>query len=158
MQKSLARLPYVNSVTYYPNYGRLESDNQILLNAQNHYVFIVLEMPKLTEDSFLISRNMNIKINCFASNSIPEILSGKSSNYNSENQVSFNIQSELQHSSRTIFIECPGTKYEIEAKNVSQELSNAIKNQFTNLLNKYNEPESKAAYVTNVETTDSLSR
>ena len=53
--------------------------------------------------------------------------------------VSFTIHSKLQHSSRTLCIECPGTEYEHEVKNISHELSEAFKKQFENLMNKNNE-------------------
>ncbi|MBN1974794.1 MAG: hypothetical protein JW787_14230 [Sedimentisphaerales bacterium] len=133
IQKSLSRLPYVNIVTYcsdtyWPEPGGVLPD-----------VFIVLDMPVLNEDSFLLSREMNVKIDCEASSSISEVLSDSIDNASSGPVVPFKIQSELQHSSRTFCIECPGTEYEKEAKNIAHELTAALKKQFENLLNKYGE-------------------
>jgi hypothetical protein len=98
-----------------------------------------MDMPQLIEDKFLMNREMQVKIDCYASSSISDISSDPNNQISSESNASFTIQSKLQHTSKTLCIECPGTEYENEIKNISHEFSEAFKKQFDNLLNKSEE-------------------
>ncbi len=133
IQQSFARLPYVDSVIYY-SYGHTPEPGGLMPD-----VFITLDMPEMNENIFLFSREMQLKIDCTASSSFSEVLSDSVNNISSDIIVPFKIQSELQHASKTICIECPGTEYEHEVKNITRELTEAMKKQFENLLNKYDE-------------------
>jgi len=133
IQKSLAKLPYVNSVSYYKNNKLSKSD------VEQSDFYITLDMPELTEDRFLLNRTMQVKVNCDASSSIYDIFPDPNDKLNSESIEPFTIQSQLQHTSKSLCIECPGTEYKHEVENITQELSKAIKNQFENLMNKNRE-------------------
>ena len=133
MQQNLLKLPYVKSVSYYSSGFQPEPED----NPSD--VYIILEMPELIEDTFILNRKMQVKINCAASNSISEILPDSTEKSSLGPKITFEIKSEIQHISSAWCIECPGTEYEHEVKNVSSELTKAIKKQFDNLLNKYEE-------------------
>ena len=132
MQKDLAKLPYVDSVSYY------FSGRQPEMDAVKPDVVITFDMPELIEDKFILSRQMQVKINCTASSYVSEI-PGTAGNASSGQAVPIKIKSELQHTGTSLCIECPGTEYEQEAKNISRKLSEAFEKQFDNLLDKYGE-------------------
>lgn len=129
-QKSLACLPYVESVTYY-SYGTGPESGDYLPD-----VFITIDMPEISENNFLNSRNLQATIQWQADSSLCGNLS-----CSFEGDICptlrFNIESELHHSSRMTGIESPQARYKLEAKNVSGELFRSIKKQFENLLDKY---------------------
>ena len=133
MLQSFAELPYVDSVSYY-SYGHRPKRTSLSPD-----VLITLDMPQLTEDKFLLSRQMQVKIECVASSVVSEASSDSGDKSSSSPLVPFQIKSEIQHAGTTLCIECPGTEYEQEAKNISRELTNAIRKQFDNLLRKYDE-------------------
>ncbi|MBN2589902.1 MAG: hypothetical protein JXA96_08560 [Sedimentisphaerales bacterium] len=128
IQNSLFKLPYVETVTCYMNNALPDP------NTEKADIFISLKISELKEDKFLLTREMNVKINCAASNSISEALSESSRNVATDSIDSFTIKSQLHHTSKTISIECPGTEYEHEVENISNVLTDAFKTQFKNLL------------------------
>ena len=130
MQKSLVELPYVDSVSFY-SFGNRPEPNE------SPDVFITLEMPELIEQTFLLDRQMRVKIACSASSTFSEAPANAEESANYGSIVPFNIKSELQHTSSSFCIECPGTERRLEAKNISNVLTNAISKQFENLLDKY---------------------
>ena len=131
MLRSLAKLPYVNYAAYYSYGNKPESE------LSQPDVLIALEIPELIEDKFLLSRQMQVKIDCVASSPVSVTLSNSGNNISSGSTVPFIIKSELASVSRTLCIECPGMEYEQEVKNISHELTEAIRKQFDNLQRKY---------------------
>lgn len=142
IQKSLYKLPYVETVTCYM------SDELPDPNAEQPNIFISLKISDLKEDKFLLARNMDVKIYCAASSSISEALSESGRNSTSGQADSFTIKSQLHHISKTLCIECPGTEYEHEVKNISNVLTEAFKKQFENQI-KNSEKPSEVLYGTN---------
>lgn len=130
IQKSLIKFPYINSVSCRSNI-QLSEPNDVTSDF-----FITLEMTEQIESKFFLNREMQVKIKCFASSSFLDVLSESCNNISSESIVSFTIKSQLQHTSRTLCVECPGTEYEHEVKNISHELTEAFKKQFDNVMNK----------------------
>jgi len=129
-QKSLARLPYVETVAYYP-YGTWPESGGLLPD-----VFITIDMPDVNESNLLHSRNLQATIEWQASSSMFGSLS-RSFETSSSPIVQFNIESELNHVSKMIGIESKRAIYKLEARNISSELFQSIKKQFDNLLDKY---------------------
>ena len=128
IQKTLSELPYISSVSCY-------SKNKIPEpKEEKKELFISLEIPEKEENKFLLNRKLDIKINCAASGSISNILSDTDKYTSNEDNNSFIIQSNLLHASETLCIECPGTEYEHEVKNISQVLTEAFTKQFENLM------------------------
>jgi hypothetical protein len=129
-QKSLARLPYVESITYY-SYGiRPESGGSL------PDVFITIDMPEINENIFLNSRDIQATIKWRAGSSVFGDLPDSFED-DSFPMVRFNIESELRYVSNMMGIESPQASYKLEAKNVSGELFKSIKKQFENLLDKH---------------------
>lgn len=129
-QKSLILLPYIESVTYY-SYGTWPQSGDLLPD-----VFITIDMPVFSEKDLFRSRNLKATVKWQASNSIFDSLS-RSFDADSSPIVRFNIESELNHISNVVGIESPQAKYKLEAKNISAELTQSIRKQFENLLDKY---------------------
>jgi len=129
-QKSLASLPYVETVTYY-SYGTRPESGGLLPD-----VFIVIDMPEFSESNLLNSRNLQATIEWQAGS----LMSGNLScsfDDDSCSIVRFSIESELNHVSKMTGIESPQARYKLEAKSISGELIQSIKKQFENLLDKY---------------------
>jgi hypothetical protein len=132
LQISLAKLPYVETITYY-SYGQ-----EPVKNDKIPEILITLEMSGLKKNTFLLSHETDLKIDCEAISQIPESLPDLIDNTTSSGHiVPFKIQSELLHTSKSLSIECPGTEYQHEVKNISGEITRAITTQFENLLDKY---------------------
>ena len=129
-QKSLARLPYVETVEYYP-YGTRPESGGLLPD-----VFITIDMPQVDENKLLYSRDLQARIEWQASSSMFGDLSRWFED-DSSPLVRFSIESELDHVSIMVGIENPRAEYKLEAKNISGELTQSIKKQFENLLDKY---------------------
>ena len=125
-QKSLARLPYVETVTYY-SYGTRPESGGLLPD-----VFITIDMPEFNESNLLHSRDLQATIKWQAGSSMFEDMSGSWSP-----TIRFSIESELNHVSKMTGIESPQARYKLEAKNISGELTQSIKKQFENLLDKF---------------------
>jgi hypothetical protein len=129
-QKSLARLPYVEKVTYC-SYGTRPESGGLLPD-----IFINIDMPEVSESNFLNSRELLATIEWQAGSSMFENLP-RSFEDDSYPNVQFSIESELNHVGRMTGIESPQARYKLEAKNISGELIQSIKKQFENLLDKY---------------------
>ncbi len=129
-QKSLARLPYVETVTYY-SYGTRPESGGLLPD-----VFITINMPEFSESNFLNSRDLQATIEWQAGSSMCGNLSCSFEDDWSPT-VRFSIESELNHVGKMTGIESPQARYKLEAKNISGELIQSIKKQFENLLDKY---------------------
>jgi hypothetical protein len=129
-QKALIRLPYIESVTYY-SYGTWPEKGGLLPD-----VFITIDMPVFSEKDLFRSRKINATVKWQAGNSVFDNLS-RSFDADSSPIVKFNIESELNHISSLVGIESPQAKYKLESKNISAELTQSIRKQFENLLDKY---------------------
>ncbi len=129
-QKSLAQLPYVDKVAYYP-FGTWPKPGGLLPD-----VFITIDMPRVNEKHFLRCRQLKAVIKWKAGSSM---FTGPSHSANSYTPpvVKFNIESQLEHDSRMVGIESPQAKYKLEANNISSEMIKSISKQFENLLDKY---------------------
>jgi hypothetical protein len=99
-------------------------------------VYITIDMPEVSENIFLNSRDLQATIKWRAGSSMFGDLP-RSFEEDSFPMVRFNIESELHHVSNMIGIESPQARYKLEAKNVSGELFHSIKKQFENLLDKH---------------------
>jgi hypothetical protein len=135
-QKSLVQLPYVKEVTYYP-FGTWPKPGGLLPD-----VFITINMPQVTEKSFLHSRNLKAIIKWTAGSSI---FAGTSYPDHSDTfpVVRFDIESELEHESQMFGIESSKAKYMLAADDICNEMIKSISKQFENLLDKYGQmPES----------------
>ncbi len=144
IQKSLYKLPYVETVTCYT--GNELPDP----NAEQPDIFISLKISDLKEDKFLLARKMDVKIYCAASSSISEAISESGRNTTSETTDLFTIKSQLHHISETLSIECPGTEYEHEVKNISHILTETFRKQFETQI-KNSKESSEVLYGTNTE-------
>ena len=129
-QKSLAQLPYVGEVAYYP-YGTWPKPGGLLAD-----VFITMSMPEATEKSFIRSRNFKAIIKWTAGSSI---FAGTSHADQTDmlEVVRFDIESQLEHESRTFGIESPQARYKLAANSICGEMIGSISKQFENLLDKY---------------------
>ena len=131
-QRSLARLPYVEKVSYYP-YGTWPQNGGLLPD-----VFITMDMPEFNEDNLLHNHKLEVKIELQAGNSL---FGSSSDSFDTDKcpVLQFNIESELRHSSKMVGLESPKAKYKLEANNISGELIKSIRKQFENLLDRYGE-------------------
>ncbi len=144
VQKTLFILPYVDKVTCYTKKQLPDS------NSVQPDLFIALEMQDMNEDKFLLNRKINVKIMCSASSSISDALSDSRHNTTAGKIDSFTIKSQLHYTSATFCIECPGTEYEHEVKDISHILTEAIRKQFEIQI-KNNEKTSEILYGSDTE-------
>jgi len=129
-QKSLAQLPYVSKVTYYP-YGTRPKPGGHLPD-----VFITINMPQVNEKTFLHSRYFKAIIKWTAGSSIFAGTSHSVNNYTPP-VVQFEIESQLEHESEMFGIESSRAKYKLAADSICREMIKSISKQFENLLDKY---------------------
>ncbi len=129
-QKSLAQLPYVSKVTYYP-FGTRPKPGGHLPD-----VFITINMPQVNEKTFLRSRYFKAIIKWTAGSSIFAGTSHSVNNYTAP-VVKFDIESQLDHESEMFGIESSRTKYKLAADGICREMAKSISKQFENLLDKY---------------------
>ncbi|MHC4323502.1 MAG: hypothetical protein ACYSUX_04430, partial [Planctomycetota bacterium] len=129
-QKSLVKLPYVGEVAYYPSRtwpkpGGLLPD-----------VFITVNMPQVSEKSFLRSRYLKAVIKWTAGSSI---FAGTSHSDRAAALpvVRFDIESQLEHESKMFGIESSQSKYKLAAEGICSEMIKSIGKQFETLLDKY---------------------
>jgi len=135
-QKSLAKLPYVGEVTYYP-FGTWPKSGGFLPD-----VFITINMPKVNEKSFLRSRYFKAIIKWTAGSSIFAGTSNSDQAYTLP-VLRFDIESQLDHESQMSGIESSQAKYKLVADGICSEMIKSISKQFENLLDKYGQmPES----------------
>jgi len=129
-QKSLAQLPYVSKVTYYP-YGTKPQPGEHLPD-----VFITINMPEVNEKTFLRGRYFKAIIKWTAGSSI---FAGTTHSVNNHTPpvVKFDIESQLEHESIMFGIESSRTKYKLAADGICHEMIKSIGKQFENLLAKY---------------------
>lgn len=129
-QKSLAQMPYVGEVAYYP-YGTWPEPGGLIPD-----VFIIVNMPAVNEKSFICSRYLKATIKFTTGSSIftGTSVSGK---FKKLEMVRFDIESQLEHESQMFGIESPQTKYKLAANSISSEMIGSIGKQFENLLDKY---------------------
>jgi hypothetical protein len=129
-QKSLARLPYVDKVAYYP-FGTWPKPGGSLPD-----VFVTVDMPRINERVLFRSRQCKALIKWKAGSSI---FTGPSHSVHTYTPpvVRFNIESQLDHDSRMVGIESPRAKYKLEANSISGEMIKSISKQFENLLDKH---------------------
>jgi len=135
-QKSLAQLPYVDEVAYYP-FGTWPKPGGLLPD-----VFITINMPKVNEKSFIRNRHFKAIIKWTAGSSI---FAGKSRSDRTYTIpiVGFNIESQLEHESEMFGIESSQAKYKLAAEGICSEMIKSTSKQFGNLLDKYGQmPES----------------
>ncbi len=135
-QKSLAQLPYVGEVAYYP-FGTRPEPGGLLPD-----VFITINMPQVNEKSFLRSRYFKAIIKWTAGSSI---FAGTSHSDRNDTLpvVRFDIESQLEHESKLFGIESSQAKYKLAANGICSEMIKSISKQFENLLDKYGQmPES----------------
>lgn len=129
-QKSLAQLPYVSKVTYYP-YGTRPKPGGHLPD-----VFITINMPEVNEKTFLRGRYFKAIIKWTAGSSIFAGTSHSVNNYTPP-VVQFDIESQLEHESKMFGIESSQAKYKLAADGICREMIKSISKQFENLLDKY---------------------
>ena len=129
-QKSLAQLPYVSKVTYYP-YGTRPKPGGHLPD-----VFITINMPEVNEKTFLRGRYFKAIIKWTAGSSIFAGTSHSVNNYTPP-VVQFDIESQLEHESKMFGIESSRAKYKLAADGICREMIKSISKQFENLLDKY---------------------
>jgi len=129
-QKSLAELPYVSEVAYYP-YGTWPEPGGLLPD-----IYITVNMPRINEKSFLNSRYLKAIIQWTAGSSIFTGTS-HSDRTNTLEVVRFDIQSQLEHESKVFGIESSQAKYKLAADSIRSEMMKSINKQFGNLLDKY---------------------
>ena len=135
-QKSLAQLPYVGEVAYYP-FGTWPKPGGLLPD-----VFITINMPQVNEKSFLRSRYFKAIIKWTAGSSIFAGTSHSDQTYTLP-VVRFDIESQLDHESKMFGIEGSQAKYKLAADGICSEMIKSISKQFENLLDKYGQmPES----------------
>ncbi len=135
-QKSLAQLPYVGEVAYYP-FGTWPKPGGLLPD-----VFITINMPRVNEESFLHSRSFKAIIKWTAGSSIFAGTS-HSDRPNTLPVVGFDIESQLEHESKMFGIESSRAKYKLAANSICSEMIKSMSKQFGNLLDKYGQmPES----------------
>jgi hypothetical protein len=135
-QESLARLPYVNEVAYYP-FGTWPKPGGLLPD-----VFITINMPQVDEKFFLRSRYLKAIIKWTVGSSIFAGTS-HSNRTNTFPLVGFDIESQLEHESEMFGVESSQAKYRLAADNICSEMIKSITKQFENLLDKYGQmPES----------------
>jgi hypothetical protein len=135
-QKSLAELPYVGEVTYYP-FGTWPEPGGLLPD-----VFITINMPRVEEKLFLHSRYVKATIKWTVGSSI---FAGTSHSDRTSMfpLVGFDIESRLEHESKVFEIESSQSQYKLEASSICSEMIKTISKQFENLLDKYEQmPES----------------
>ena len=135
-QMSLAQLPYVDEVAYYP-FGTWPEPGGLLPD-----VFITVNMPQVNEKSFLHSRYFKAIIKWTAGSSI---FTGTSHSDQTSTfpMVRFDIESQLEHESKIFGIEGSQAKYKLAAEGICNEMIKSISKQFENLLDKYGQmPES----------------
>lgn len=131
-QKSLAQLPYVGEVTYYP-FGTWPKPGRLLPD-----VFIAVNMPQVNEKSFLHSRYLKAIIKWTAGSSIFTGTSYSDQSYTLE-VVRFDIESQLEHESKVFGVESSQAKYKLAAEDICSEMMKSISKQFVNLLDKYDQ-------------------
>jgi len=129
-QKSLAKLPYVSKVTYYP-YGTRPRPAGHLPD-----VFITINMHQVNEKTFLHSRYFKAIIKWTAGSSIFAGTSHSVNNYTPP-VVKFDIESQLEHESKMFGIESSRARYKLAADGICREMIKSISKQFENLLDKY---------------------
>ena len=129
-QKSLAELPYVSKVTYYP-YGTRPKPGGHLPD-----VFITINMPQVNEKTFLRGRYFKAIIKWTAGSSIFAGTSHSVNNYTPP-VIKFDIESQLEHESEMFGIESSRAKYKLAADGICREMIKSISKQFENLLVKY---------------------
>ena len=129
-QKSLAQLPYVSKVTYYP-YGTRPKPGGHLPD-----VFITINMPEVNEKTFLRGRYFKAIIKWTAGSSIFAGTSHSVNNYTPP-VVRFDIESQIEHESKMFGIESSRAKYKLAADGICREMIKSISKQFENLLDKY---------------------
>jgi len=129
-QKSLAKLPYVSKVTYYP-YGTRPKPAGHLPD-----VFITINMHQVNEKTFLCTRYFKAIIKWTAGSSIFAGSSHSVNNYTPP-VVKFDIESQLEHESKMIGIESSRARYKLAADGICREMIKSISKQFENLLDKY---------------------
>jgi hypothetical protein len=129
-QISLAQLPYVGEVAYYP-FGTWPEPGGLLPD-----VFITINMPRINEKSFLHSRYLKAIIKWTAGSSIFAGTS-HSDRANTLPVVRFDIESQLEHESKMFGIESSQAKYKLAAEGICSEMMKSISKQFGNLLDKY---------------------
>ncbi len=135
-QKSLAQLPYVGEVAYYP-FGTWPKPGGLLPD-----VFIIINMPQVKEKTFLRSRYFKAIIKWTAGSSIFAGTSHSDQTYTLP-VVRFDIESQLEHESEMFGIENSRAKYKLAADSICNEMIKSISKQFENLLDKYGQmPES----------------
>jgi hypothetical protein len=135
-QKSLAQLPYVGEVVYYP-FGTWPKPGGLLPD-----VFITINMPQVDEKFFLRSRYLKAIIKWTVGSSIFAGTS-HSNRTNTFPLVGFDIESQLEHESEMFGVESSQAKYRLAADNICSEMIKSITKQFENLLDKYGQmPES----------------
>jgi len=135
-QKSLAQLPYVGEVAYYP-FGTWPKPGGFLPD-----VFIIINMPQVKEKTFLRSRYFKAIIKWTAGSSIFAGTSHSDQTYTLP-VVRFDIESQLEHESEMFGIESSRAKYKLAADSICNEMIKSISKQFENLLDKYGQmPES----------------
>ncbi|OHB81441.1 MAG: hypothetical protein A2Z38_02300 [Planctomycetes bacterium RBG_19FT_COMBO_48_8] len=129
-QKSLAQLPYVSKVTYYP-YGTGPTPGGLLPD-----VFITINMPEIDEKTFLRSRYLKALIKWTVGGSLFAGTTHSVNNYTPP-VVKFDIESQLEHESKMFGIESSRAKYKLAADGICREMIKSISKQFENLLAKY---------------------
>jgi hypothetical protein len=129
-QKSLAHLPYVSEVAYYP-YGTWPKPGGLLAD-----VFITVSMPEVTEKSFIRSRFFKAVIKWTAGSSIYAGTSHSDQTYVLP-AAKFDIESQLEHESKMFGIESSRAKYKLAANSICSEMIKSISKQFENLMDKY---------------------
>jgi hypothetical protein len=130
-QKSLAQLPYVSEVAYYP-FGTWPTKPGGLLPD----VFITVSIPEVTEKTFIRNRYVKAIIKLTAGSSI---FAGTAHSYqtNTLEVVRFDIESLLEHESKMFGIESSQAKYKLAANRICSEMTKSMSKQFENLLDKY---------------------
>ena len=131
-QMSLAQLPYVGEVAYYPS-GTLPKPGGLLPD-----VFVTVNMPYVREKSFLHSRYLKATIKWTAGSSIFTGTPHSDQSYTLE-VIKFDIDSQLEHESRIFGVESSQAKYKLAAEGICSEMIKAISKQFGNLLDKYDQ-------------------
>jgi len=129
-QKSLAKLPYVSKVAYYP-YGIRPTPGVNLPD-----VFITITMPEVDEKTFLRSRYIKALIQWTVGGSLFAGTTDSVNNYTPP-LVKFDIESQLEHESKMFGIESSRAKYKLAAEGICTEMIKSISKQFENLLTKY---------------------
>ena len=129
-QMSLAQLPYVDEVAYYP-FGTWPEPGGLLPD-----VYVTVNMPQVNEKSFLHSRYLKAIIKWTAGSSIFAGTS-HSDQTNKLPVIRFDIDSQLEHESKMFGIECSQAKYKLAADDICSEMTKSINKQFGNLMDKY---------------------